>query len=95
VHNEDYGFVRNLTGLRVIWLPAAVASLILTWTVYVASDAPMVWAIAATGIAAIATVCHVVLPSFVVDRSNRYAESFFGTLSSLDQRINNVEIRID
>ena len=84
VHNEDYGFVRNLMGLRVIWLPAAVASAVLTWTAYVASDAPMVWAIAATGILAIGAVCHVVLPSFVVDRSHRYAESFFGALSSLE-----------
>ncbi len=84
VHNEDYGFVRNLTGLRIIWLPAAMVSLFLTWAAYVASDAPLVWAIAATGIFAIAAVCHVVLPPYVVDRSNRYAESFFGALSTLE-----------
>jgi len=84
VHNEDYGFVRNLTGLRVVWLPAAVASTAVTWTAYATADAAVVWGIAATGILALAVVCHSVLPPFVPDRALRYAESFFGALSSLE-----------
>jgi hypothetical protein len=83
VQNEDYGFVRNLTGLRVIWLPASVASSIVTWISYLAADAPIIWPIAATGILALAVLCHLILPSFVVDRSHRYAETFYGCLSSL------------
>ncbi len=84
VHNEDYGFVRNLIGLRIVWLPAALASTVVTWVGYAAADAAVVWAIAASSMLALGALCHFVLPPFLLGRASRYAESFFGALSSLE-----------
>ena len=30
-HNEDYGFVRNFAGLRLVWLPASVVGAVVCW----------------------------------------------------------------
>ena len=33
-HNEDYGFARNLAGLRVFWLPVSAVSGGISWATY-------------------------------------------------------------
>ena len=84
-HNEDYGFARNLMGLGIFWLPAAGASLVATWTAYLAGAAPIIWALAASAVLVLCVVFFLVLPGYVRQRAERYTESFFGTLVQVDR----------
>ena len=85
IHNEDYGFTRNLAGLCLIWLPASVLSAIVSWGGYFVLDTSIVWG----GLAILVLVLTIFLffsfPGFVRQRADRYAESFFGVLMELDR----------
>jgi hypothetical protein len=48
MHNRDYGFARNFTGLRLVWLPLSTLSAIACWGVFYFSKANLPWCIAAT-----------------------------------------------
>ena len=84
-HNEDYGFARNLTGLRLFWAPGAWISCIVTWVGYIATGSGLTWGIVASVALAISVVLLCILPGYVRQRADRYAESFFGTLTALSQ----------
>ena len=79
-HNEDYGFARNLTGLRLFWFPSSVASLAIAWWAVLVNGSEIIWAILASIASAMCTLLLFVLPTYVRQRAERYAESFFGTL---------------
>lgn len=84
-HNEDYGFARNLAGLRVFWLPASVMSTAGVWLVYFTMDTAFTWAVIGS-IAQFICLCMLfILPKYVRQRADRYAESFFGTLTSVSR----------
>ncbi len=82
-HNEDYGFARNLAGLRVVWMPTSAASMVVSWIAYAVADTSIVWPLAASAIVAAAVLGSFVLPGYVRQRADRYAESFFAALDQL------------
>ena len=85
IHNEDYGFARNLTGLRPIWFTASIISVIVSWAGYFSLDTSLGWGIIAILVLAPAILLFFNLPSYVRQRADRYAESFFGVLMALDR----------
>ena len=85
IHNEDYGFARNLAGLRLFWLPTSVIGAIVAWVAYVAIGTDLTWGIFASVALAVCLVLACFLPTYVRQRAERYAESFFGTLVALDK----------
>ena len=86
VHNEDYGLVRNLTGLRVFWVPASIISFGVCWFLYFTTPETWLgWSLFASSVLGIAAVLHLGLPSYVRQRADRYAESFVGTLMTLSE----------
>ena len=84
-HNEDYGFARNLTGLRLIWSPGAFTSCIVAWAGYIVTGNGLTWGIVASVVLALSIVLLCVLPAYVRQRADRYADSFFGTLTALSK----------
>ena len=79
-HNIDYGFARNLAGLRTFWFPASVASVGATWALYFTTQSGLFWAIIASVVLLICLCALRILPAYVRQRADRYAESFFGAL---------------
>ncbi len=81
LHNADYGFARNLTGLRILWIPFSLASMLSCWAGVFWLDHGLLWAVVSTMIAAtIVPVGLSVLPIYVRDKARHYAESFFAAL---------------
>ena len=85
IHNEDYGFARNLMGLRWIWLSGAVVSAAICWIQWLGSKVTVTVAILATVILVVTMAGALVLPDYVRQRAERYAESFFGALSTMQR----------
>lgn len=81
-HSEDYGFARNLAGLWLVWLPLSVGSVVATWITYVVEGTGLFWGLMATAILLMCLVSLRILPGYVRQRADRYAESFFGMLTS-------------
>ena len=84
-HNEDYGFARNLAGLRLFWLPGAGIGAVVAWAAYVMTGTGLVGGVTASLVLFICLALLRILPDYVRQRADRYAESFFGTLTTLDQ----------
>lgn len=87
VHDEDYGFARNLAGLYVFWLPTSVLSATAAWGLFFQSGTGLVWGLLATIVLILAIVLLCYGRTFVIQRADRYAESFFGTLLRLDREL--------
>ena len=74
-HNEDYGFARNLAGLRWVWLAFALAGAAVCGFAFHAGHCQPV-ALAASGIMVlIASVSAFTLPGYVGHCADRYAEA--------------------
>lgn len=82
--NEDYGFVRNFTGLRPVWFGFSCLSFLATWIAVFLIEAEIVWAVVASIllIACLFLAFCVMIP-FTKQRANQYAQSFFSALVSL------------
>ncbi len=79
--NVDYGFARNITGLRLIWIILSLVSTFGCWVGYVLLHCPIFWCVVSTSITLIVIpMGFLVLPNYVRKRAHYYAESFFGTL---------------
>jgi len=86
LHNADYGFARNLTGLRPVWVLLATASALSCWAGYHLYDYPLVWCLVSTCIAVAAVPTgYWILPGYVRKKDHYYAESFFGALTVLSK----------
>ncbi len=85
IHNIDYGFARNLTGLRSIWISFSIMSTAICWYTYTQNDKVLLLAIASTLILIIAFVLAIFLPAYVRQKAHYYAESFFGTIVKLTE----------
>jgi hypothetical protein len=85
IHNADYGFVRNLTGLRPIWVSLAVLSCLGCWVVYFVSSQSLAPAILATAILGVTIVASMTLTDYVRHTASNYAESFFTCMLALDE----------
>ncbi len=86
LHNVDYGFARNLAGLRVVWLPLAIASFGGCWIRYVMIDDSILWPLVSTIIAIGTVAIAPILPSYVLRKADYYAESFFFTVVKLSKK---------
>jgi len=85
LHNTDFGFARNLAGLRPIWMPLSVLSAVGCWVGLIWFGCPLLWALVSTGLAVIAVpVGWFVLPGYVRQKADHYARSFFGALTLLN-----------
>lgn len=85
IHNEDYGFARNFAGLGRIWFTASVISAIVSWGGYLAFDTWMGWGVVAALFLALAILLLFNLQTYVLQRADRYAESFYGAVMALDR----------
>lgn len=86
VHNADYGFARNLTGLRPVWLTFSAVSSFVCWLAYLRIAGRLDLCIfSSTILIAAPYLATIVLPAYVRDKANHYAESFFGAMMELDQ----------
>lgn len=76
-HNEDYGFARNLYGVRVLWVALAVLCVAACGVAFAMRMKP--YAALAVSISALALSCLVAsdLPKYVRRCADRYAESLF------------------
>ncbi len=86
IHNIDYGFARNFTGFRIVWVPESIVSLVGCIVGYIWYDTGLLWCIVSAVLALISLpLAFVLLPDFVRQKADRYAESFFGAMIKLDQ----------
>ncbi len=87
MHNVDFGFARNLTGMRPIWMTLLVASAAACWVVFLTIDrGALLWAVVSSVLAVILVPVGIwVLPGYVRTKANYYAESFFATLAAVDR----------
>jgi len=94
MHNVDYGFARNLTGLRPIWVALLLASTTACWVAYFLIDhSVLLWTVVSTLLALVLIpVAFWVLPAYVRTKATYYAESFFGTLRAVDQATRSGEV---
>ena len=89
--NLDYGFARNLVGLRSVWGSFLVLSTAVTWLAHwTSSKGSLEMAVVSTVLAIVLLPCAIyVLPSYVRIKAQYYAESFFGTLTAVDENASN------
>lgn len=85
LHNVDYGFARNLTGLRWVWGLFALGSLGGCWSAYIWYDRAIIWAVASTVVALGAFALAFVLPPYVRRKAHYYAESLFEAAVALGE----------
>ena len=84
IHNEDYGFARNLAGLNLVcWLPAAGLSTVIAWAAHSIAETELIWVVIASAALVISLLLLRILPWYVRQRADRYTESFFGALMDL------------
>lgn len=86
-HNVDYGFARNLTGMRPIWVAFLIASVAACWAAYAKlGEAALLWAVVASVLALVMVPVGIwILPGYVRTKATYYAESFFATLRAVDE----------
>jgi len=86
LHNTDYGFARNFTGLRPVWTFFAVGSALGCWAGYIWLERPLLWCVVSTFIAVGAILLgYYVLPGYVRQKADFYAESFFGSVMAFEE----------
>jgi hypothetical protein len=86
IHNADYGFARNFTGLRPLWLSFAIASFISNSIEYLWLDGMVLWFIISTVVLIFSfLLAFKILPGYVRVKAEHYAESFFGALIEMNR----------
>lgn len=83
VHNADYGFARNLCGLRAVWLTLGIISAMSCWIGVFMLEHPLDGAVTSTVIFLFSIFLAAILPSYVKRKADHYADSFFSTLPIL------------
>ena len=77
----NYGYARNLTGLRPVWLLFSLVSMVGCWAIYLFDNGLVLWPIMASlvpGLCFYLAFC--VLPRYVKTRAHYYSEVFFRLL---------------
>jgi hypothetical protein len=83
LHNVDYGFARNITGLRPVWMTFTLINLVGCWYAYIWNTGAIIWALVSTAISLGSLAMVILLPAYVRKRAHYYAESFFGAVVAL------------
>jgi len=91
LHNVDYGFVRNLAGLKPVWQTFALTSLVGCWVAYVWFSGALLWGLVSTGIALGSLALAVILPGYVRRKAHYYAESFFAAVVAIGEETSKKE----
>jgi len=85
--SANYGGVRNLTGMRSIWLCLSVLSLIGCWISYFMGSSNLFWPIIASIIPfPLLFIAFKILPSYVKTRAGYYCEVLFQLLKEESER---------
>ncbi|MHB8843313.1 MAG: hypothetical protein ACYC7L_01065 [Nitrospirota bacterium] len=85
VHNIDYGFARNFAGLRSIWVSFAFISLLVTAYSYYQLRGGLAWCLVSCGLLVFSLMLAFrILPNYVRQKADHYAESFFNAMLELD-----------
>jgi hypothetical protein len=87
MHNADYGFVRNFTGLRPAWLLTSFASCAGCWATYALRRDGVALPVIATAIFVGCVLASLILESYVRHVARHYADSLFGALDACDEAI--------
>jgi len=86
INNEDYGFARNLAGLRWVWVVFSTISATSCWVLFYMSRGELIWAIISSIFLIISIILgFFVLPEYVKQKALHYAESFFAAMIELDK----------
>jgi len=83
-HNVDYGFARNIAGLRPLWLAALALSCAGCWIGYARFGRDPIWCAVSTLLLLVAIPIAFGLDWYVRNRAKQYAESFFSAVLELD-----------
>jgi hypothetical protein len=84
IQNADYGFARNYTGLRPVWLSLTTLGTALCWFCLLFGKADFNWTLVSTVFAIAAyLLAFFVLPNYVRQKADHYADSFFDSLMHL------------
>jgi hypothetical protein len=85
LHNAEFGFARNLAGLRPAWLTVAAVSCGVCWCLYAMGVGGLTWPVVSSALLAMSLLAAVVQPDYVKHAAKRYADSFFGALAGVDE----------
>lgn len=84
MHNTEYGFARNITGLRPIWVTGALIGTGLSWYRYFVESPAVTPSLLLTGyLIVLLILAFKVLPVYTRQRAEHYAESFFSAMLAL------------
>lgn len=85
LHNIDYGFARNFTGLRSLWVFFSfLSALVSAYSLYRLGGS-LAWCMVSVGLLAFSLILAFrILPDYVRQKANYYAESFFSAMMELD-----------
>lgn len=82
-HDQEsirYGYARNLTGMRPVWLGLSFVACLGCWASYLWAEGALIWAIISTITPVLLALIGWVLPAFVRTRARYYCEVFFQLL---------------
>ena len=87
LRNIEYGYARNFTGLRVIWIPISLLSCGGCWAAWWFFDGELLWLVLSSAIMCVLLpTAFWVLPSYVRQKADYYAHAFFSGLEFLSSR---------
>lgn len=84
IHNADYGFARNLAGLRPLWLTFLALSAAGCWIGYARFGTSFIWCAVSSIAALVGIVLTLGIGRYVRVRSRHYTDSFFSAVQELD-----------
>jgi len=85
LHNIDYGFARNFAGLRSLWVSFSFLSAVVTSYSFYRLGGSLAWCMVSVGLLVFSLIMAFrILPDYVRQKANYYAESFFSAMVELD-----------
>ena len=91
IHNEDYGFARNLCGVRCHWVLLSFASVTACGVAFAFGMRPFLGIAISGGFVIASLFIALELPHHVKRCADRYAESLFATAIVVSQSMDDVE----
>jgi hypothetical protein len=82
-HDQEsirYGYARNLTGMRPVWLGLSVVACLGSWGLHLWAEGELIWTIISTVVLGLLALLARILPAFVRTRARYYCEVFFQLL---------------
>ncbi len=87
LHNIDYGFARNFTGLRSLWVSFSLINVLVTVYSYYRLGGSLTWCLVSGCLFLFSLILAFrILPNYVRQKADHYAESFFSAMLELDAK---------